>query len=124
MRVKPTGGGPPPVEQPSESTAATGATAVDGATGAGGPSEISSTAATGSAHAADSVSEVARRLRTGEISPREAVELLIDDAVRRQVGPALGTRTRLANELKELLRRYTETDPYLASKVRRLGKTR
>lgn len=121
MRVKPTGGGAPPVDRSSE---ATGPTATDGIAGAAAPTEVTSTAATGSASGADPVSDVARRLRDGEISPREAVELLIDDAVKRQVGQAIGSRARLAGELKDLLRRYTETDPYLASKVRRLGKSR
>ena len=67
------------------------------------------------------MAEVARRLRAGEITAKQAVELLIDDVIARQVGRALADRQTLAAELKELLRRQMETDPYLASKVRRLG---
>ncbi|MSP61982.1 MAG: hypothetical protein EXR72_16955 [Myxococcales bacterium] len=119
MRVKPPGSGAPPVDETS------GATGPTGPTGVGTPEGAPAVAATSGAQAtgtADAVAEVARKLRAGEITPREAVELLIDDAVSRQVGHATADRPALADELKDILRRYTETDPYLSSKVRRLGK--
>jgi hypothetical protein len=121
MRVKPTGGGAPPVDPAAETT---GPAAASGIEGAGSVGEVAQAAGARAAGATDPVADIARRLGAGEISPQEAVELLIDDAVRRQVGQATADRERLAGELKELLRRFTETDPYLASKVRRLGRPR
>jgi hypothetical protein len=121
MRIKGPSGGPPPLDEIS-GAAGTGRAeplgSVDRTAATGGAQAVS---ATQSARPGDAVAEVARRLRAGEISPREAVELLIDDAVNRQVGRVTADRQALATELKDLLRRYTETDPYLASKVRRLG---
>ena len=118
MRVKGPSGAAPPIDQtsavdaPSAAEATTATTAVV-ATGA-------ATAAQATDPTADPVRDVARRLRTGELSAREAVELLIDDAVERQLGLITADRRALAQQLKEVLRRYTETDPHLASKVRRL----
>jgi hypothetical protein len=121
MRVKPTSGGPSPID-PTQ-----GAERVDGAAPVeqgGAVAGVAPTEAAAGAAPADVVSQVARRLREGEISAGEAVELLIDDAVQRQVGRVTSDREALAGELKALLRRYTESDPYLASKVRRLGQRR
>ena len=67
------------------------------------------------------IAYVAGRLRAGEMSAQQAVEMLIDDVVERQVGGVTAEHAAMATELKELLRRYSETDPYLASRVRRLG---
>ena len=118
MRVKGPSGAAPPIDQTSAVDApraaeATTATTAVVATGA-------ATAAQATDPTADPVRDVARRLRTGELSAREAVELLIDDAVERQLGLITADRRALAQQLKEVLRRYTETDPHLASKVRRL----
>ncbi len=121
MRIKGPGGGAPPVDQASETTGPAAPTAPDGVAAPTGVSEVAPAAAPEAAGAADPVGDVARRLRDGEISPQQAVELLIDDAVERQVGGALADRREVARELKDLLRRYTESDPYLAAKVRRLG---
>jgi hypothetical protein len=121
LRVKAPGDGAKPVDSTPDAPAA-GATG--GVAGSQGANDVAPTGAVGGADAtapADVVGDVARRLRSGDLNPREAVELLIDDAVRRQVGKATADRESLASELKDLLRRYTETDPYLASKVRRLG---
>lgn len=119
MRIKgPADSAPPPVDsvgEAREATAPAPTTAVQPGNAVG---EIS---AAGAITPHDVIAYVANRLRGGEMTPREAVELLIDDAVQRQVGGVTAEHAALANELKELLRRYTETDPYLASRVRRLG---
>jgi hypothetical protein len=106
----------PPVDEAGSAAPADGARSVEGGAAAGRVEGAASIEA-----GADLVGEVARRLKGGEITAREAVELLIDDAVERQVGRVTIDRDQLADELRELLRRYTETDPYLAAKVRRLG---
>jgi hypothetical protein len=115
MRVKPPSGGPSPVDQARE---------IGGPERAAPPESsgaVAPAAPTGATSGADPVADVARRLRAGEISPREAVELLIDDAVERQVGGALADREGLAAELKDLLRRLSDSDPYLSAKVRRIS---
>src|SRR5262245_61165784 len=49
--------------------------------------------------AADPISAVARRLRAGEINAREALDLIIDDVVERQIGRAVADRRAMAAEL-------------------------
>jgi hypothetical protein len=68
----------------------------------------------------DAVGEVARRLRAGEVTVEQAVDLLIEDAIARQVGRAMKGRHDLEGRLRELLKSYTATDPLLAAKIRRL----
>lgn len=123
MRIKNSGraGGTPPIDDAEETQKAESATPTSSLDRSRATSSIGSTGAVHDPRAASLASDVTRRLRAGEITPREAVELLIDDAVGRQVGRLTADRATLAAELKELLRRYTETDPYLASRVRRLG---
>jgi hypothetical protein len=67
----------------------------------------------------DPIGEVAARLRAGEISSDEAVELLIDDAIARQMAGAVPKER--ADELRQLLRNYAANDPYLAARIRRLS---
>ena len=117
MRIKPPSGGAAP---PTPVSPATSASEVASTRSAAAASEVAPTSAVAGSGATEPVAEVARRLRAGELSAREAVELLIDDAVDRQIGRALEDRSELKRELKELLRRYTETDPYLAAKAKRL----
>ena len=68
--------------------------------------------------AVDPIAEVAARLRAGEITSDEAVDLLIEDAISRQLGGALPKD--LEPKLRETLRDYAAQDPYLAAKIRRL----
>jgi hypothetical protein len=114
MRVKGPGDGPrppdavdeaEPVDAVDEATPAeTGAVARVG--GPGGPS------------GSDPVGEVASRLRAGEISSDEALELLIDDTIARQLGGAVSKD--LEPKLREVLRDYAATDPFLLAKLRKL----
>jgi hypothetical protein len=130
MRVKGPGDGAPPISSPDpigEADAAARTEAADAVDGvskvdAGAPVDRAApVAATSSAKAADPITEVARRLRAGEITAQQALDLIIDDVVERQVGRAVADRRALAAELRALLARQTEIDPYLASKMRRLG---
>jgi hypothetical protein len=128
MRVKAPGGpgdGPPSIDAVAEvdrAAPAEGARPADAVEKAGA---IEGAAATEGAEGIDRVDDIARRLRAGSISAAEAVELLIDDVVTRSAGPALGgvpaEREALAEELKQLLRRQAEADPFLAARVKRLG---
>jgi hypothetical protein len=61
---------------------------------------------------------VAARLRAGEISSDEALELLIDDTIARQMGGAVPKD--LEPKLREVLRDYAANDPFLAAKIRKL----
>ena len=69
----------------------------------------------------DLLDEVTARLRAGELTPMQAVEILIDDALQRQLGPFSQAHTALAAELKLLLLEQAQSDPYLSSKLKRLG---
>jgi hypothetical protein len=64
----------------------------------------------------DAISQVAAQLRKGEISVDQAVDRLIDDAIARQ----LGNQRELEPKLRELLKSYAESDPFLAARIRRL----
>jgi hypothetical protein len=114
MRIKGPGDGPKPPDAVDE------ANAVDGATEAttAAPSAVDKTSPTGKA---DPVADVAARLRAGEITTDQAVDLLIEDAIERQLG---GVGKDLAPKLREVLRDYADQDPYLAAKIRRLTQGR
>jgi len=109
------GDGAPPVEsidgvdapESIDRVAPAAPEAVSGVTGAG-------------AAALDPIAQVAARLRAGEISVDQAVELLIDDAVERQVAGATAGSPKLAQELREVLRGFKDNDPFLAARIRRL----
>lgn len=72
------------------------------------------------AASADQVQSIADRLRRGVLSPSQAVEELIEDAVQRNL-PGLGPDSALTQELRALLVAYAKDDPYLASRIGRLG---
>jgi len=111
MKVKgPTNGSPP----------------IDGIDGVGEVDQVAQTEATGEVTAPaptsgtgnlDPISQVAAQLRSGEISVDQAVERLIDDAISRQLSQHAQD---LEPRLRELLRSYAESDPFLAARIRRL----
>ena len=126
MRVKPPGDGPPPIFESGETAPAAPVAPTEQTRAAESTKSISGVApasAASGAAAADPVLDVSRRLRAGEITAQQALELLIDGVVARhvQAGGQSGDRERLAGDLKQLLQKHAESDPYLASKVRRMG---
>jgi hypothetical protein len=111
MRIKGPGDGPRPTDGVDEAAPVDGvdesAPAETGAVGRVG--------GTGGPTGTDAIAQVAARLRAGEITADQAVELLIDDAIARG-----GGRKELEPKLREVLREYAANDPYLSSKIRRL----
>jgi hypothetical protein len=89
---------------------------------AGEVAAVGKAGATSGAAAADPVAAVAAQLRAGQIDVDRAVDLLIDDAVNRQLGHAVSTS--LAPELRKLLRDYAANDPMLAARIRRLTQSK
>jgi hypothetical protein len=69
---------------------------------------------------ADRVQSIADRLRRGVLTPSQAVEELIEDAVQRNL-PGLSGDSALLQELRALLSAYAKDDPYLQSRINRLG---
>lgn len=114
MRIKGPGDGPRPPDAVDEAGAVEGVDeAAPAETGA-----VARVGGTGGPGGVDPIARVAERLRAGEITSDEAVELLIDDAIARQMGGAVPKD--LEPKLREVLRDYAATDPYLAAKIRRL----
>jgi hypothetical protein len=114
MRIKGPGDGPRPPDAVDE------AAPVDGVDEAA-PAETGAVArvgGTGGPTASDPIAQVAARLRAGEISSDEALELLIDDTIARQMGGAVPKD--LEPKLREVLRDYAANDPFLAAKIRKL----
>jgi hypothetical protein len=72
------------------------------------------------ASAADRVQSIADRLRRGALTPSQAVEELIADTVQSNL-PGLPSDSPLSRELRALLSAYAADDPYLASRISRLG---
>ncbi len=79
---------------------------------------VSRVGGTGGPTGSDPIAEVAARLRAGEISADEALELIIDDTIQRQMGGAVPKD--LEPKLREVLRDYATNDPFLAAKIRKL----
>jgi len=114
MRIKGPGDGPRPPEAVGEAGEVEGvdeaAPAETGAVGrVGGP-----TGPGGS----DPIAQVAARLRAGEISADQALELIIEDTIQRQLAGAVSKD--LEPKLREVLRDYAANDPFLAAKIRKL----
>jgi hypothetical protein len=117
MKVKgPTNGAPPVdgVGAPDEIDEVQGLGEAAGSAPVGETAAVGSTAAAG---AVDAIAEVAGQLRSGKITVDQAVERLIDDTISRQLGPG---KDDLEPKLRELLRSYAESDPFLAARIRRL----
>jgi hypothetical protein len=68
----------------------------------------------------DAVGNVAARLRSGALTVPQAVAVLIEDAIDRQVGRAVADSPLLARELRQLLETYANRDPHIAARIRRL----
>jgi hypothetical protein len=121
-RIRPPGGadGAPPVE-PVDGVG--DVDEVDAVESVGEVGAVDAAAPVEGVAVVDAVQAVAGELKAGRISVDEAVDRLIEDAVTRQLGRALGSGPRgqaLADELREVLRTYASNDPYLAAKIRRL----
>lgn len=70
--------------------------------------------------ASDRVQGIIDGLRRGTISPNQAVQELIDDVVQRSL-PGVSPDSPLVAQLRTLLSAYAKDDPYLASRIERLG---
>ena len=114
MRIKGPGDGPRPPDAVDEAGAVEGVDeAAPAETGA-----VARVGGTGGPTGSDPVAQVAARLRAGEISADEALEMLIEDTIQRQMG---GTVSKdLEPKLREVLRDYAANDPFLAAKIRKL----
>jgi len=114
MRIKGPGDGPRPTDAVDEAGEVEGVDeAAPAETGAVG--RVGGTSGPGGT---DPIAEVAARLRAGEITSDQAVELLIDDAIQRQLGGAVPRD--LEPKLREVLRNFATQDPFLSAKIKRL----
>jgi hypothetical protein len=113
MRIKGPGDGPRPPDAVDEAAPVEGAD--EAAPAESGP--VARVGGTGGPTGTDAIAQVAARLRAGEISADDAVELLIDDTIAKQMG---GVSKDLEPKLREVLREYAASDPFLAAKIRRL----
>ena len=115
MRIKGPGDGPRPTDAVDEAAPVEGVDeAAPAETGAVG--RVAKTGGPSGPGGADAIAQVAARLRAGEISADEALELIIDDTIARQAGVGKD----LEPKLREVLRDYAATDPFLAAKIRKL----
>lgn len=113
MRIKGPGDGPRPPDAVDEAAPVEGVEeAAPAETGA-----VARVGGTGGPGGADPIGQVAARLRAGEISADEALELIIDDTIARQMG---AVSKDLEPKLREVLRDYAANDPFLAAKIRKL----
>ena len=85
----------------------------------GAVARVGGTGGTGGPTGSDPIAAVAARLRAGEISADEALELIIDDTIDRQLGGAV-PKDFFEPKLREVLRQYATSDPFLAAKLRKL----
>ena len=117
MRIKGPGEGPRPTDAVDEAGELDGVD--EAAPAAGGTvAPVGATGGTGGTGGIDPIGEVAARLRAGEITSDQALELLIDDAIQRQLGGAVPQD--LEPKLREVLRRFATQDPFLSAKIKRL----
>jgi hypothetical protein len=114
MRIKGPGDGPRPTDAVDE------AGEVEATDGAASADAVSSVGGTSGPGGNDPISQIAARFRNGELTSEQAVDLLIEDAIQRQLG---GTVPKdMEAKLREVLREHATSYPYLAAKIRRLTK--
>jgi hypothetical protein len=65
------------------------------------------------------VSEIASKVRAGEVSRSEAMNLIVEQVVESQLGPTAGAEVK--EKLAERLREVLENDPFLSRKLQSLG---
>lgn len=121
MRIKGPTNGTTPVDGVDEAAPVDGVDEVGASESTAPTAPVQPTAPAQGPGAIDAVTQVAAELRAGRITVDQAVERLIDDAISRQLGHQAAKDVRdLEPKLRELLRSYTENDPFLASRIRRL----
>lgn len=84
---------------------------------------VAPAAAVSRAAPADLIKNVAERLRRGQLTPAQAVEELIEDAVRLNL-PGVSDDSPLRQELRALLKSYAKDDPFLFTRTKGLGSER
>jgi hypothetical protein len=116
MRIKGPGDGPRPPDAVDEA----GEVEAPDAAAPAGTDAVSSVGGPSGPGGADPIGEIAARFRAGDITSQEAVDLLIDDAIQRQLGGVVPKDVEA--RLREVLREHAANYPYLAAKIRRLTK--
>lgn len=106
-----------PVERVEKAAATTAVQAPERAAAVPGAGAVGAVAPS---VAADRVRGIADRLRRGVLTPQQAVEELIADAVQKNL-PGLPADSRLVEELRALLASYAQNDPHLLQQVKSLG---
>ena len=116
MRIK----GPGPGDGPRPTDAVDEAAPVDGVdeTAAAETGAVGRVGGTGGPTGTDPIAQIAARLRAGELTSDQALELIIDDTIERQLGGAVPKD--LEPKLREVLRDYATNDPFLTAKIRKL----
>src|SRR5262245_31222698 len=107
------------IEQTERAQPVAAADSVEGVAAAAAVAEAAPVHAVQRAAASELVASVADRLRRGVLTPSQAVEELVDDAVRKNL-PGLDKDSALGEALRGLLRTYAEDDPYLTTRIDRL----
>jgi hypothetical protein len=72
----------------------------------------------GSVAPTGAVAEVTAKLRAGEVTGAEAVDLLIEAVVKQQVGEVASA---LRERIRDALHKVIAADPVLSEKIRQLG---
>ena len=95
-------------------------TGVDAVAAASAVDAAQAVTATQKVASSDRVQGVIDKLRRGTLTPAQAVQELIDDVVQRSL-PGASPDSPLVKQLRTLLQSYAQDDPYLASRIERLG---
>jgi hypothetical protein len=106
-----------PAARVEKTAAAAEVRATERAAAVAGPAAVGAVAPS---LAADRVGGIADRLRRGVITPQQAVEELIDEAVHSNL-PGVPADSRLVEELRALLSSYAQNDPFLLQQVKSLA---
>jgi hypothetical protein len=132
---QPAGKGPGSIESVSKAGPVSASSAVDAVQAVGGVDATAriegvqaaaaidaagAVAAAGKVAGSERVQAVIDKLRRGGMTPTQAVQELIDDVVQRSL-PGASPDSPLVKQLRSLLQAYAKDDPYLASRIERLG---
>ena len=115
MKIK----GPGGAKGPTEADESVGEAAKPLGAGKAFADKLASAAAPAGPGNVDPVGRVAADLKAGHISPRQAVERLMDLVMAN--GPAAGLPEKVQRALRTELEQVIQADPMLAGRLRRIG---
>jgi len=111
-------GGPGGIHGPKGPTGPDGAPAIDDASDVGRAADVGEVANIGGVRELGDIQALTAEIAAGRLTPREAIDRMVDRMVATTAGPGLGAAERA--DLRELLTDLVANDPVLGALIGRI----